>query len=251
MKKLLLIFLVMATILCLLIGCNGVTPPTGEGEGEGEGEEEVSRVVLVELFNAEGCANCAIMEPILEEIAVDPAYGHDKMILVEEAGFGVYSTPETRARYKWYLPNSEDRKTPNILFNGLNQKIHIYAPSNTIKSIIATELNKEVKIKISAQRNTDATSTIVSGTVTNISSSDLNNLVVTLMTYKDRGMQGFRYSVNNILTEEIGSLTSADTYSFSFTVDEPYWVANGIHGAVLVQETASSKKEVLQVLYVD
>jgi hypothetical protein len=116
---------------------------------------------------------------------------------------------------------------------------------------INAQSNLEAKIKITAQRNIEATSTTVSGTVTNISSSDLSNLVVTLMTYKDRGEQGFRYSVTNILTEEIGSLISSGTYAFSLTVDEPDWVANGLHGAVLVQETASSKKEVLQVLYVE
>lgn len=248
MKKLLLAFVVIGLIAFLVVGCTP-TVPTGD---EGEGEEEVVRVVLVELFNTDGCANCAVVEPILEEIAADPDYGRDKMVFVEEAGWGAYSTPETSDRYKWYLPSSADRETPNILINGLNKWYHGPGVSKTLlMSQINLQSNLEAKIKISAQRNTDATSTTVSGTVTNISSSDLSNLVVTLMTYKDRGEQGFRYSVTNILTEEIGSLTSSGTYAFSLTVDEPDWVANGLHGAVLVQETASSKKEVLQVLYVE
>jgi hypothetical protein len=251
MKRLLLIFLMVGLIACLLIGCSGVTPPPDGEEGEGEGEEEVARVVLVELFNTDGCAYCAVMEPILEEIAVDPDYGRDKLVFVEEAGWDVYSTPETSARYKWYLPIESDRSTPNILINGLNKRYQGIYSKDTLMTQINAQSNLEAKIKISAQRNTEATSTTVSGTVTNISSSDLSNLVVTLMTYKDRGEQGFRYSVTNILTEEIGSLTSAGTYNFSINLDEPYWVANGIHGAVLVQETASSKKEVLQVLYVE
>jgi thiol-disulfide isomerase/thioredoxin len=252
MKKLLLILLMVGLIACLLIGCNGVTPPPGEGEGEGEGEEEVARVVLVELFNTDGCPNCAVVEPILEEIATDPDYGRDKMVFVEEAGWGLYSTSETSARYKWYLPIESDRSTPNILVNGLNKRFHGGVSSKaTLMTQIDAQSNLEAKIKISAQRNTEATSTTVSGTVTNISSSDLSNLVVTLMTYKDRGEQGFRYSVTNILTEEIGSLTSAGIYAFSITVDEPNWVGSGLHGVVLVQETASSKKEVLQVLYVE
>ena len=249
MKRLLLILLVVGVIVCLLVGCSGVTPPPGEGEGEGE--EEVARVVLVELFNTAGCPNCALVEPILEEIAADPDYGRDKMVFVEEAGWGAYSTSETSARYKWYLPVESDRSTPNILINGLNKRYHQVVSKAILMTQINAQSNLEAKIKISAQRNTDATSTTVSGTVTNISSSDLSNLVVTLMTYKDRGEQGFRYSVTNIVTEEIGSLTSSGTYAFSISVDEPYWVGNGLHGAVLVQETASSKKEVLQVLYVD
>lgn len=252
MKKLLLIFLVFGLVVSLLVGCDGMTPPPNGEEGEGEGEEEVARVVLVELFNTEGCANCAIVEPILEEIAADPNYGRDKMVLVEEAGWGIYSTPETSARYKWYLPNEADRGTPNILINGLNKRYQGSGVSKaTLRSQIDAQSNLEAKIKITATRNSEATSTVISGTVTNISASDLSNLVVTLMTYKNRGEQGFKYSVTNIVTEEIGTLTSSGTYDFSLTVDEPSWVANGIHGAVLVQETASSKKEVLQVLYVD
>jgi thiol-disulfide isomerase/thioredoxin len=251
MKKFLLILLTIGLIACLLVGCSGVTPPPDGEEGEGEGEEEVARVVLVELFNTDGCAYCAVMEPILEEIAADPDYGRDKMVFVEEAGWGPYSTPETSDRYKWYLPIESDRSTPNILINGLNKRYQGVYSKATLMTQINAQSNLEAKIKITAQRNIEATSTTVSGTVTNISSSDLSNLVVTLMTYKDRGEQGFRYSVTNILTEEIGSLISSGTYAFSLTVDEPDWVANGLHGAVLVQETASSKKEVLQVLDVE
>ena len=251
MKKFLLILLTVGLIACLFIGCNVTTP--SEGEGEGEGEEEVTRVVLVELFNIDGCAACTVVEPILEEIAADPEYDRDKMVFVEEAGWGMYSTPETSDRYKWYLPNVSDRTTPNILINGLNKRYH--GSSGVSKAVlmsqIDTQSNLEAKIKITVTRNTDATSTIVSGTVTNISASDLSNLVVTLMTYKNRGQEGFKYSVTNIVTEEIGPLTSSGTYAFSLTVDEPYWVINGLHGVVLVQETGTSKKEVLQVLYVE
>ena len=253
MKKFLLILLMAGLIACLLIGCNVTTPSEGEGEGEGEGEEEVTRTVLVELFNTDGCASCAVVEPYLEEIAEDPEYNRDKLVFVEEAAWGAYSTPETVARNKWYFPSVSDQGTPNILINGLNKRYHGDAGVSKaiLMSQIDTQSNLEAKIKITATRNTDATSTIISGTVTNISASDLSNLVVTLMTYKNRNQQGFKYSVTNIVTEEIGSLTSAGTYAFSFTVDEPYWVVNGLHGAVLVQETGTSKKEVLQVLYVE
>ena len=253
MKKFLLILLMIGLVVCLLVGCSGVTPPPGEGEGEGEGEEEVARVVLVELFNADGCAECAVVEPILEEIAADPEYDHDKLVFVEEAGWGAYSTPETSDRYKWYFPSASDRSTPNILINGLNKRYHGSAgvTKAVLTSQIDTQSNLVAKIKITATRNTDAAASIISGTVTNISASDLSNLVVTLMTYKDRGQEGFKYSVTNIVTEEIGSLASSGTHAFSITADEPYWVGNGLHGAVLVQETATSSKEVLQVLYVE
>ena len=253
MKKFLLILLMIGLVVCLLVGCNPTTPTEGEGEGEGEGEEEVTRIVLVELFNTDGCTECAVVEPILEEIAADPEYNFDKLVFVEEAGWGAYSTSETSNRYKWYLPNANDRGTPNILINGLNKRYHGSAgvTQAVLMSQIDTQSNLEAKIKITSTRNTDSASSIISGTITNISASDLSNLVVTLMTYKNRGQQGFKYSVTHIVTEEIGSLTSSGTHAFSLTVDEPDWVGNGLHGAVLVQETATSKKEVLQVLYVE
>jgi len=252
MKKFLLILLVLGLTVFLIVGCNVATPAEGEGEGEGEGEEEVARVVLVELFNSSGCASCAVVEPILEEIAVDTEYDRDKLVFVEEAAWGPNSTSETSARYQWYLPSSSDRGTPNILINGLNKRYHGSGVSKaTLMSQIDAQSNLEAKIKITATRNTDATSSVISGTVKNISSSDLSNLVVTLMTYRNRGQEGFKYSVTNIVTEEIGSLTSSGTFAFSLTVDEPNWDANGLDGAVLVQETGTSKKEVLQVLYVE
>jgi len=251
MKKILLILLVLGLTVFLIVGCNIATP--AEGEGEGEGEEEVARVVLIELFNTDGCANCDVKEPILEEIAVDPAYDHDKLVFVEEAGWGANHTQETSDRYKWYIPTQNERTTPNILINGLNKRYsHNDVVSKAIlTSQIDTQSNLEVKIKITASRNTDTTSSVISGNVTNISASDLSNLVVTLMTYKNRGQQGFKYSVTHIVTENIGSLISSGTYAFSLTVNEPNWDVNGLDGVVLVQETSTSKKEVLQAFYVD
>jgi hypothetical protein len=58
----------------------------------------------------------------VEEVAQE--YDKSQVILIEEAAWGLYSTPETSERYRWYLPESKERKTPNILFNGLNQRIH-------------------------------------------------------------------------------------------------------------------------------
>ena len=124
MKKIILILLIIGLITILFVSCiPSVPPPPSEGEGE---EEEVepptSRVVLVELFNTQGCPACAQINPIVEEVAQE--YDKSQVILIEEAGWGLYSTPETSERYRWYLPESKERTTPNILFNGLNQRMH-------------------------------------------------------------------------------------------------------------------------------
>jgi len=248
MKKLLAIILVAGLITYLFVGCNYTVP----AEGESEGEEEVSRVVMVELFTQPGCASCAIVEPILEQLANE--YNRDEVVLVEERAYGIYSLDEIRDRFEWYLPSSSDRGTPNILFNGLNQRIYGDSTYYTIKSKIQTELGKDAKISISATRNSDSTTTTISGTIKNVSSSTLSNLVINGMTFRDRGQTGLKYLVTDIFAEqkvEVSTLDPGSSYNFTFTLENINWDANKYHGVVFVQDTDSSKKEVLQALYVD
>jgi len=250
MKRLLLLFLMIGLIACLLIGCNVV--PSTEGEDEGEGEEEVTRVVMVELFSQAGCASCAVVEPILEQLADE--FERSEVVLVEERAYGIYSLDEIRDRYEWYLPSSSDRGTPNILFNGLNQKIYGSSTYVAIKSKINLELGKDAKISISATRSNDSTTTTISGTIKNIGSSTLDNLVINGMIFKDRGQTGLKYSVIDILEEQketVATLEPGSTHNFSFTLEDTNWDINGLHGVIFVQDTDSSKKEILQAFYVD
>ena len=249
MKKLLLILLVAGLIIYLFVGCNGVTPSEGEGEGEGE---EVSRVVMVEIFSQFGCAYCEIAEPLLEQLADE--YSRDEVVLVEERAYGLYSLDEIRDRYEWYFPSSSDRWTPNILFNGLNQRIHGSSTYYTIKSKIETELGKDAKISIIATRSSDSTTTTISGTIKNISSSTFDNLVINGMTYKDLGDTGLNYAVTDIFEEQketVTTLEPGDSYNFSFTLEDINWDSNKYHGVIFVQDTDSSTKEVLQASYIE
>ena len=249
MKKLLTILLVAGLIIYLFVGCNGVTPSEGEGEGEGE----VSRVVLVELFTQPGCNFCEIAEPIIEQLADE--YERSEVVFLEERANGLYSLDEIRDRYKWYFPSVSDRSTPNILFNGLNQRIHhISTTDSMIKGKINTELSKEAKISVTAIRSSNSTTTTISGTIKNISSSTLDNLVINGMTYKDRGQTGLKYSVTDIFAEqevEVSTLAPENSYNFSFTLENINWDGNKIHGVIFVQDIESSKKEILQAFYVD
>ena len=251
MKKLLLILVVIGLIACLFVGCTPTTPSEGEGEGEGEGE--VTRVVLVEIFSQFGCAYCEIVEPLVEQLAGE--YTRDEMILVEERAYGLYSSDEIRDRYEWYFPSSSDRGTPNVLFNGFNTT-HIHGSSTyyTIKSKIEIELGKDAKISIIATRTSDSTTTTISGTITNISSSSLGNLVINGMIYKDLGDTGLNYAVTDILEEQketIATLEPGESYNFSFTIEDINWDGNNFHGVIFVQAPDSTNKEVLQSFYVD
>ncbi len=249
MKKLLLVLLVVGLAVFIFVGCTPTTPTEGEGEGEGEGEEEtVDRVVMVELFTSH-CPNCLIVEPILEELAEE--YERSKMILVEVGTWGNAITAGGNDRYIWYLPDIYQRTTPNTLFNGLNQRIWKVAAKYLFKSKIVAELAKDAKISINVSKTENSESTTLSGSIKNISTSALNNLVINGMIFKDNGITGEKYMVSKIVkdTTEIGiTLAAGAEQSFEFVLEELSWVSN-VHGVIFVQD--SSTKEILQVKYVE
>lgn len=253
MKKLLLILLMVGLTAGLIAGCGVVPPAEGEGEGEGEGEEETPRVVMVEVFSAANCPYCEIVEPFLEQLAGE--YSREEIVLVEERAWGLYSSDEIKDRYKWYFPNSSDRSTPNVLFNGLNQRIHGSSTYTAIDGKIKLELNKEPKISITGiSRISDATTTTISGTIKNISTSTLSNLVVNGMAFQNKGSTGLKYAVMDIFEEQketVATLEPEGTYDFSITIEVDYWDGNAYHGVIFVQAVQSSTKEILQCTYID
>ena len=247
MNKLFLILLAIGLVVFIFVGCTPSTPIENEGEGEGE-EETVDRVVMVELFTSH-CPNCLIVEPILEELAEE--YERSEMILVEIGTWGTAITYGGNDRYKWYLPDINQRTTPNTLFNGLNQRIWKVASKDSFKDKINIELAKEAKISINVNKTENSGITTLSGTVKNISTSALDNLVINGMILKDNNIVGEKYMVFNIIkdTTEIGiTLAAGAEQSFEFDLGEIGWIFN-VHGVIFVQD--SSTKEILQANYVE
>ena len=124
----------------------------------------------------------------------------------------------------------------------------------TLKAKIDSELAKGAKIVITATRSSSSTTTTISGTVTNVSSSTLEDLVINGMTIKNRGETGFKYSVLDIFNEDkipVDTLAPNATINYSFTLENINWVANKIHGVIFVQAPESEDKEVLQAFYIE
>jgi len=243
MKKLLLALIIGLTI-CLFAGCFS-TPPIEP--------EPADRVVMIELYMATGCPSCEVVKPILEQLVDE--YGYEQLVLVEEAGWGDYSTTEISDRYKWYFPDSEDRSVPNILFNGLNDRIHGSSNYSTIKSKIDVELAKGAKIVITVDsRNSNANTTTITGTIENVSTFTLNNLEINGMVFKEQPIANLKYSVFNIFEEqkvEIGSLDPEEILDFSFTLEGFNWETDNTHGVIFVQVPESPTKEILQAAYLE
>ena len=245
MKKLLFILLLVGLIVFLFVGCIPTTPTEGE-------PEPADRVIMIELYMALSCPSCEVVKPILEQLVEE--YGYSQMILAEEAGWGEYSTTEISNRYKWYFPDSADRSVPNILFNGLNDRIHGSSNYSTIQSKIDAELAKGAKIVITASRNSDTNTTTIAGTIENVSTSALNNLVINGMVFKEQQAANLKYSVFDIFEEqkaEISSIAPEESVNFSFILEGFNWVIDNVHGVIFVQAPYSSTKEILQSFYVE
>jgi len=253
MKKLLLVLIMIGLVVGLFVGCLPTTPID---------PEPVNRVVIIELYMGIGCPHCEDVEPILEQLVEE--YGYDQMILVEEAvSWSEYTTPEISGRYEWYFPVLSDRGIPNILFDGLNDRIQGYSSSDPAnpdafiaeaKNIINMELAKGAKIAITATRTSNTNTTTITGTIENVSSSTLNNLEINGMIFIERKEEELQYSVTDIFDEqkvEITSLTPEESLDFSFTLEGINWEGDNVHGVTFVQAPESSTKEILQAAYVE
>ncbi len=119
MKEKIFIFIFLIIFLLTLSGNNILTPQVFAQNNDSP--KTVPRTVLVELFVQEGCLTCPTAEFCLEDLAWE--YGTTKFILVEEHLWGDgYDTPETNARYNWYVGDGK-KGTPDVFINGLTKRL--------------------------------------------------------------------------------------------------------------------------------
>lgn len=117
MKEKIFIFLI---ILLLTLSGNNILAPQAFTQNT-DYPKIVPRTVLVELFVQEGCLTCPTAEFCLEDLAWE--YGTSKFILVQEHLWGDgYDTPETNARYDWYVGDGK-KGTPDVFINGLTKRL--------------------------------------------------------------------------------------------------------------------------------
>jgi hypothetical protein len=137
------------------------------------------------------------------------------------------------------------------MFNGLVSPIAGTANYSTIKSRITAQLGATPKISIQASRTANGETSVISGTIKNISDSGLTSLVINGMTFKSKG--DFPYAVTDIFEDEkisVSSLAAGETKSFSITLEDINWDGQKLDGVIFVQET-TGKKIVRQSLFID
>ena len=211
--------------------------------------QENQRVVMVELYVRVGCTPCGVVEHRLEQLVQD--YGLTKMILLEEHVWDIYEIPKVEVRYNWYVPSGQG--TPDALFDGLNQRKQGIYSYDEYKNIVDDELAKGAYINISTEKETGSSTITISGTIKNLSSSTLENMIIQGMVFEDRGGNGLRSLVLDIFEEQIVSSISPDEIiNFSFTSEELSWLnESNVHGVIFVQAPESPSKEILQAVYVE
>jgi hypothetical protein len=236
--------------------------------------KNVPRTVLVELFVQEACTSCPTAEFCLEDLAWE--YGTSKFILVQEHLWGDgYDTPETNARYDWYVGDGK-RGTPDVFIDGLTRRFQglfcdcVEENYECYKDAIDEELTRPSLLELSAiktphpnplpqgEREEEKVATIIiEGTVKNISDTPLKDLAVSGMVGKEGDGPGLYFYIKDIFPfQNITPLLPGATFNFQFVpqislmpeseVDDEKEV---LHLVIFVQNFET--KEVLQALYIE
>ena len=234
----------------------------------------VLRTVLVELFVQEGCPSCPTTEFCLEDLAWE--YGTSKFILVQEHLWGDgYDTPETNARYDWYVGDGK-KGTPDVFIDGLTKRLQglscdcVEGNYECYKDAIDEELTRPSLLELSAVKTSHpnplpqgereeekVANIIIEGTVKNSSDTPLKDLAVFGMVGKEGDEPGLYFYIQDILPfQNMPPLLPGATFNFKFIpeisltpeseIDDEKEV---LHLVIFVQNTIT--KEILQALYIE
>jgi len=153
MKEKIFIFILLIIFVLMLSGNNIPFPRVFAQDNDSPKNIPLS-TVLVELFVQEGCLTCPTAEFCLEELAWE--YGPSKFILVQEHLWGDgYDTPETNARYNWYVGDSK-KGTPDVFIDGLTKRLQglscdcVEGNYECYKDVIDEELTRPSLLELSA-----------------------------------------------------------------------------------------------------
>jgi len=230
----------------------------------------IPRIVLVELFVQGGCTTCPTAEFCMEDLAWE--YGTSKFILVQEHLWSDgCDTPETNARYKWYVGDSK-KGTPDVFIDGLTKRLQglscdcVEGNYECYKDAIDEELTRPSLLELTAiktpllqgeREEEKVVNIIIEGTVKNISDIPLKDLAVCGMVGKEGDESGLYNYIQDIFPfQDMPPLLPGTTFSFKYIPEislAPESEIDGeeeiLHLVIFVQNTIT--KEILQALYIE
>jgi len=271
-KQKISIFIFLIIFLLTLSG-NNILAPRVFAQNTDSTPKTVPRTVLVELFVQGSCPTCPTAEFCLEDLAWE--YGTTKLILVQEHLWGDgYDTPETNARYNWYVGDGK-KGTPDVFIDGLTKRLQglacdcVEGNYECYKDAIEEELARPSLLEISAiktphpdplpqgEREDKVLNIIIEGTVKNISDTPLKDLAVCGMVGKEGDESGLYNYIQDIFPfQNMPTLLPGAIHSFKFipeisltTESETDKEEEVLHLVIFVQNLKT--KEVLQALYIE
>ena len=259
MKEKIFIFILLIIFL-LTLSSNNILSPQAFAQNNNS-PKNVPRTVLVELFVQEGCLTCPTAEFCLEDLAWE--YGTSKFILVQEHLWGDgYDTPETNARYNWYVGDGK-KGTPDVFIDGLTKRLQgmycdcIEGNYECYKDAIDKELARSSLLELSAGKTISESKYIIEGTIKNVSDTPLKDLAVCGMVGKEGDESGLYNYIQDIFPfRNMPTLLPGETFSFKFIPEislSPESEIEGeeevLHLVIFVQNLKT--KEILQALYIE
>ena len=259
MKEKIFIFIFLIVFLLILFGHHILIPRAFVQNDDSP--KTVPRTLLVELFIQEGCSSCPTAKFCLEDLAWE--YGTSKFILVQEHLWGDgYDTPETNARYDWYVGDSK-KGTPDVFINGSTKRLQGLACDcveenyECYKDVIDEELTRASLVELSASKTTIEPDFIIEGTVKNISDIPLKDLAVCGMIGKEGDESELFFYILDILPfQNIPTLLPGAIFSFKFipeiSLEQESRVdaeKDILHSVIFVQNTET--KKIFQALYIE
>ena len=210
----------------------------------------------------------------MEDLAWE--YGTSKFILVQEHLWGDgYDTPETNARYNWYVGDGK-RGTPDVFIDGLTIRLQglscdcVEGNYECYKDAIDEELARPSLLELTAiktphpnplpqgeREEEKVVNIIIEGTVKNISDIPLKDLAVCGMVGKEGDEPGLYNYIQDIFPfQDMPPLLPGTTFNFKFIPEillTPESEIDGeeeiLHLVIFVQNLKT--KEVLQALYIE
>jgi len=263
MKEKIFIFIFLIVFL-LILSSNNIFTPQIFAQNNDSITNAIPRTVLVELFVQGGCLTCPTAEFCLEDLAWE--YGTSKFILVQEHLWGDgYDTPETNARYNWYVGDGK-KGTPDVFIDGSTKRLQglscdcVDGNYECYKDVIDKELTRPSLLELTAIKTPHPDSLpniIIEGTVKNISDIPLKDLAICGMIGKEGGELGLYNYIQDIFPfQNMPLLLPGASFNFKFLPEISFTPESEIDGeeeilhlVIFVQNTET--KEILQALYLE
>ncbi len=253
MKKVILVFLILITILYFCGDLERDNPLDPKNKSS-----FTEQKILVELFvnDSTGFDYSKYALEKIEEIEQRASY-QDKLLVLEyhiktNQWNDPLSSNANYERYRSYVPNSSERGVPDAFFNGIDNRVQGASEQNIESrylAVIDELLGKKSYFRIEADKIVDGNSVEITVQLARLGSTAKDNIHLNAVVYEDLNRSGHRFVVRKIFqNHSINNIKPGQVETFSFSgnvsnVSDP----DALYALVFVQDQSQSNLHVYQV----